>query len=82
METVTHVRKPATLINVAYFNMLLIGALVTALAYSVNEGNAMTNLERVCQKSFIGYNYNPKLEKRCGKLWTQWTQEIKQSFNQ
>ena len=34
-----------------------------------------------CQNSFIWYEYNPKLEKKCRPLWTLWTNEIKKSFN-
>jgi len=54
MQTITHIRKPATLINTAYFTMLLIGVLVTSLAYSINEGNAMTPVQNVlsCEKAF------------------------------
>ena len=68
----THVRKPATLINVAYFTTLIIGALAFSTAYFYNESHAMGTLERLhCDYVFSNYAFTevnradyPRCEKR------------------
>lgn len=42
----------------------------------VTEASSLSRKEIICQKSFIGYEYNPRLEIRCRGLWTEWTRQI------
>ena len=76
--SVTHVRKPATLINIAYFTTLLIGVLAFSTAYFYNESHAMSvsYREKLCERNFYGSNYKPYLEKTCGLFWQKWTYDI------
>jgi hypothetical protein len=37
---------------------------------------------RLCERNFIGANYKPHLESKCGLIWEKLTFEIMQSFNQ
>ena len=55
---ITRVRKPATLINVAYFTVLLIGALALSTIYFYNESHAISHLERLrCDYIFSEYAF-------------------------
>ena len=31
---------------------------------------------QTCEKWYIGYEYNPKLDKKCRILWNMWTKQI------
>ena len=77
---IQRIRKPATLINIAYFTMLLIGALWISFHYEMSHASSAEYTIKVCQKNFIGYNYNPRVEKKCDLLFRKWTYEILNTY--
>lgn len=54
------IRTPA-IINIAFFACLILPILVFL---SIKQVSASTVTVQ-CQNAFIGYEYNPKLEKKC-----------------
>lgn len=56
--------------------ILALSIMLTTGYIKVTEASSLTRKEVICQKSFIGYEYNPKLENRCRALWTEWTRQI------
>lgn len=65
--------------NRPIFLILALSFMLTAsMILFIDNSHAMSvkRLEKVCEKNFIGANYNPYLEQRCGLLWSQWTFQI------
>jgi hypothetical protein len=76
METVTRVRKPATLINVAYFTSILIGALVLFGHYQYTE--ASPALVNYCERQFnTGFfrEVSPRAKERCSLIFDKMSYE-------
>lgn len=65
------IRTPA-IINIAFLVLLLLPLIIGVWVYKASAKPLVIQ----CQDSFIWYEYNPKLEKRCRTLWTLWTKQI------
>lgn len=52
---------------------------LSAKPFYYNQGWLPPRTHQVCNDAFIGYEYQPRLEKRCRVLWNAWTGEINNS---
>lgn len=81
MKSYTRVRRPAHLINLAYFTVCLIGILIAALHYEVTHGATLEDypysvaprLLHNCESKWIGTEYHPL--PTCTKVWGMLTRE-------
>ncbi len=70
-------KKSAIILNLLYIASLLIGALIIS---HIPQTHAQS-LKMTCSNAYIGYEYNPKLDKPCKRYFDMWTREILISFN-
>lgn len=75
MQTIT---RPTPIgINILFALIISIGAIILLLHYSITQAYYSPILIKNCEQSFIGYEYQPRLEKPCRPLWINWTNQIK-----
>ena len=68
-------KRPATAINLAFALCIAIWAIALLWHYTIT--NAYTSPRvTLCEKQYIGYEYNPKYDKLCGDLFKKWTKQI------
>lgn len=66
---ITHIKKPATIINVAYFTMILIGALWLSLHYEMTHANSAEYTIKICTKTMWWVNYLEGRKSKCNLIW-------------
>ena len=57
-------------------------ALMLTTAYMTHDTHASSAeyTIKVCERNFIGYNYNSRVEKKCDLLFRKWTYEILNTY--
>jgi len=79
----TRIKKPAHLINLAYFTVMLIIGLILALHYQITQASPFQDypyqvaprLQVNCEAKWIWSPYNILLSSRCSSVWSQLTRE-------